>query len=110
MPCMWKSDVKCFLGHINMPYCLSFLVFAAAITAFALISASTLGLTAPLQKSRCRPCSHILVAHAHVKFIMQRFSACAKGRVQFFLQTRAVGYTIYCWPDFTKMSPYATVV
>ena len=24
MPCMWKSNVKCFLGHINMPYPLSF--------------------------------------------------------------------------------------
>ena len=24
MPCMWKSDVKCFLGHINVPYSLGF--------------------------------------------------------------------------------------
>ena len=24
MPCMWKSDVKCFLGRINMPYSLGF--------------------------------------------------------------------------------------
>ena len=77
MPCMWKSDVKCFLDHINMTYSVSFrasrgrgfppsrthplwrhsgLAFAAAITAAALISASALGLTAPLQKSRRRPC------------------------------------------------------
>ena len=43
-------------SRTHPPWPHSGLIFAAAITAFALISASTLGLTAPLQKSRRRPC------------------------------------------------------
>ena len=40
--------------------------FAATITAVALILASALGLTAPLQKSRRRPCAGIYTIRAGI--------------------------------------------
>ena len=86
--------MKCFLGHINMLYSLGFRAsrgrevppsrthlprlysgraFAAAITAVVLICGSALGLTAPLQKSRRRPCHAYLTLSALCDFYSLTF-------------------------------------
>ena len=42
--------------------------------------------------------------HARELFTVPKSSACAKGREKHF--GCAIGYS--CWPEFMKMSPYAT--